>query len=278
MTISSYNQAGTETLRQHGLSIILVKDSTEMGTGGHRSMTSEPVLYYSLETLVKLNMSTDSTRRSTRSKSSSDEPPTAPAQPQKSADQLAEEREKRRERLLAGRDSRLTKIVSSVGGTNFTPPSNMASPANIVTRREGGAIQSSGEGSAKASKAEKHAPTPAASTENEQTPSQNVMAGPTSERMQTILILLVNLGALFIGHWLLGKSCLKALFRDDCKADCRCDFARNSYVGLLAVVISPIIIGHAVAKNYFAIISTIVSTICLSISLLVLVGHFIGRF
>jgi hypothetical protein len=229
----------------------------------------------------------DSPRRaSARSKSPIVPSPSPPAEAKqendshskKTAEQIAEERERRRERLLAGRDSRLTKIVSSVGGTNFTPPSNIASPANIVHATSTPARTGESEIRAR----------PVASTEYKERPIASVAAAQapsvcslTSEKKSTLLIVIVNVFALVAGWYYLGRNCFKAIFNSSplVRGECARKFevCRKAYFGLLICTILPVFLTHLRSGNYGALVSTGFSSISLSLALLVLLGIFIDR-
>jgi hypothetical protein len=203
---------------------------------------------------------------------------------QKTTEKIAEERERRRERLLAGRDARLTKIVSSVGGTNFTPPSNIASPANIIhntaphTNTPTRAVDS--EVRAR----------PVSSVESKEHPVAgdaaihvSPVSSLSSDKKSTLLVVFVNAGALLAAWHYLGRSCFKTVFQNGSPlqyGECGSKFetARKAYFGLLTCIVLPAVLAHLRTGNYGALISSGMSAVCLSVAMLVLIGAFIDRF
>lgn len=205
---------------------------------------------------------------------------------------LAEEREKRRERLLAGRDARLSKIVSSVGGTNFTPPlSDLPSslkPEAVKPQPQQSRKKSKEEPVVRARHVAKEAsaspvapPSPPPSTPTAQ--EQPEAAGPSmldSDNRQTILLLVINLGLIVSGWYYLGRDCFKQVFANEkLSFDCSVLFvhARKVYLGVFVAALVPIILAHVRSGNLLMIPSSLVSIICLWMAVLVMIGMFVER-
>lgn len=241
----------------------------------------------------------DTPRRSSRSKSPSTPVPQAETAPEvtttppnltKSNDQLAEEREKRRERLLAGREARLSKIVSSVGGTNFTPPlADLPADLPKPKPKTGKVDTDHGEG-VRARHVAPAIPTPPLPNPNpnptvpgngEQQAGAAASLFLSPDHRQTVLMLIINIGAIIYGwHWL-GRDCFKQVFSTTAPlaGECQCKFAvaRKAYLGLLFAAMVPIMAAMVRRGNAVMIPSTVVSMLCLWVAVLVIVGQVVER-
>lgn len=244
----------------------------------------------------------DTPRRSSRSKSPSTNDVTDQADKGaevKSAEQLAEEREKRRERLLAGREARLSKIVSSVGGSNFTPPladlpAGMPKPPKAVPKQQqqpveeaqvrsrNVAVKESVEAVATPSLPSQPPTAAAAAGNGHQCVAGGACCMFTTAKFQTLLMVLINLFAMVAGRVYLGRECVKQVFTTTSalSGDCKVQFDtfRKAYIGMFVSTVLFFGQTHLRNNSIWTLPAAVFPVLYLWLTMLLIAGVLVQRF
>lgn len=216
--------------------------------------------------------------------------------------ETAEDREKRRERLLAGRDSRLAQIVSSVGGSEYTPPPDTGrSPAPPKTGAPTAVAPSkppkpqhqhqpeSGQksDSVREARARTVARPDAALTPPVGQPDVTVpltAAGRSSSAMLKVALLSLLLLGMGYARYSLGRKCFASFFcgqathapGSECMGHAM-TISRAVMATTLAVAL-PLVIKHVRTGNYVSAVSALAGNLVLAAFLLIVLSQLFSLF